>query len=124
MQGLNSIQLIGNLGRDPELRHTAGGKAVTNLRLAVSIGRGDNQRTDWFDVVVWDSLAEACHQYLHTGSRIFVAGRLQIRQWEGNDGQARCAAEVVARQVLFLDPPAGTGAPEAGQADEAPDLPF
>lgn len=124
MQGLNSVQLIGNLGRDPELRFTAGGKAVANLRLAVTTGFGENQRTDWFQVVAWEKLAEACNQYLRKGSRIFVAGRLQIRQWEGDDGQTRYATEVVARQVIFLDRPNGASASERDEGDEEPDIPF
>ena len=123
MQGLNSVQLIGNLGRDPEMRYTASGKAVANLRLAVTTGFGENQRTDWFQVVAWDKLAEACNRYLAKGSRIFVAGRLQIRQWEGNDGQTRYATEVVARRVIFLDRPNG-GTSDEGEGDEEPDIPF
>ncbi len=124
MQGLNSVQLIGNLGRDPDLRFTAGGKAVVNLRLAVTTGFGDNARTDWLTIVAWDKLAEACNQYLAKGSRIFVAGRLQIRQWEGDDGQTRYATEVVARQVIFLDRPNGAGASAEAEGDEEPDIPF
>ncbi len=127
MQGLNSVQIIGNLGREPELRYTAGGKAVTNLRLAVTTGFGDSQRTDWFQVVAWEKLAEACNQYLRKGSRIFVEGRLQIRQWEGDDGQTRYATEIVARQVIFLDRPNGgqqngAGGPE--ESEPVPDFPF
>jgi len=130
MQGLNSVQFIGNLGRAPELRYTAGGQAVVNLRLAVTTGFGDSQRTDWFTLVAWEKLAEACNQYLSKGSRIFVAGRLQIRQWQGDDGQTRYATEVVARQVIFLDRPDsgrsnGASAPDEGEMPEgADDIPF
>ena len=129
MQGLNSVQFIGNLGREPEMRFTASGKAVTNLRLAVTTGFGDSQRTDWFNVVAWEKLAEACNQYLTTGSRIFVEGRLQIRQWEGDDGQTRYATEIVARQVIFLDRPNGGRQNGAGASGEdevvnVPDFPF
>jgi len=69
-QGLNRVQLIGNLGSDPEMRYTPGGKAVANMRLAVNTGFGDNQRTDWFTLVAWEKLAEACNNHLSKGSRI------------------------------------------------------
>jgi len=129
-QGLNRVQLIGNLGSDPEMRYTPGGKAVVNMRLAVNTGFGDNQRTDWFTLVAWEKLAEACNNHLSKGSRIYVEGRLQIRQWEGDDGQRRYATEVVARQVIFLDrpngkPQNGAGAPVEGEIPEgASEIPF
>ena len=128
-QGLNRVTLIGNLGSDPEMRYTPSGKAVVNMRLAVNTGYGDNQRTDWFTLVAWEKLAEACAQYVVKGSRIYVEGRLQIRQWEGEDGQRRYATEVVARQVIFLDrangkPQNGAGALEEGIPEGAEDIPF
>ena len=106
-QGLNRVQLIGNLGADPEMRYTPGGKAVSNMRIAVNTGFGENQRTDWFTIVAWDRLAEACAEYLQKGSRIYLEGRLQIRTWKGDDGQTRYVTEIVARQVIFLDRPSG-----------------
>lgn len=123
MQGLNRVELIGNLGRDPEMRFTPSRNPVVNLRLAVSSGFGDKQRIDWFTVVAWNKLAEVCNQYLGKGSRIFVEGRLQIRQWEGDDGQTRYATEIVANRVLFLDRPDGTDAPE-GEPEGTADIPF
>lgn len=124
MQGWNHVEFIGNLGCHPQMRHTGSGKAVVNLRLAVTTGFGDSQRTDWLTIVAWDKLAEACRQYLAKGSRIFVAGRLQIRQWQGEDGQTRYSTEVVARQVIFLDRPNATGGSDEDQGDEEPDIPF
>jgi len=123
MQGLNRVELIGNLGRDPELRHTSGGNPVVNLRLAVNTGFGDNQRVDWFTVIAWNKLAEICNQYLSKGARIFVEGRLQIRQWEGDDGQTRYATEIVANRVLFLDRADGTGVSEE-EPEGADEIPF
>ena len=104
MQGLNRVELIGNLGRDPGMRFTSGGNPVTNLRLAVNTSFGDKQRVDWFTVVAWNKLAEVCNQYLGKGSRIFVEGRLQIRQWEGDDGQTdqQVGAETTAEQGLGI----------------------
>ena len=124
MQGFNRVELIGNLGRDPELRHTSGGNPVVNLRLAVSTGFGENQRTDWFTIVAWNKLAEVCNQYLTKGARIFVEGRLQLRQWEGDDGQTRYATEIVANRVLFLDRADGSTEPaevSAGASEEEPE---
>jgi single-strand DNA-binding protein len=127
-QGLNRVQLIGNLGTDPEMRYTPNGKAVTNMRIAVNTGFGENQRTDWFSIVAWDRLAEACAEYLRKGSRIYVEGRLQIRTWEDDDGHTHYATEIVARQVIFLDRPSGRQPNGADVPDEAfeevPDLPF
>jgi len=123
MQGLNRVELIGNLGRDPELRHTSGGNPVVNLRLAVNTGFGDNQRVDWFTVIAWNKLAEICNQYLAKGARIFVEGRLQIRQWEGDDGQTRYATEIVANRVLFLDRADSAGASEE-EPEGADEIPF
>jgi single-strand DNA-binding protein len=129
-QGLNRVTLIGNLGSDPEMRYTPSGKAVVNMRLAVNTGYGDNTRVDWFTLVAWEKLAEACAQYVVKGSRIYVEGRLQIRQWEGEDGQRRYATEVVARQVIFLDrpngkPQNGAGAPDEGEVPEGAEaIPF
>lgn len=127
-QGLNRVQLIGNLGADPEMRYTPGGKAVSNMRIAVNTGFGENQRTDWFTIVAWDRLAEACAEYLRKGSRIYVEGRLQIRTWEGDDGQTHHATEIVARQVIFLDRPSGrqngADAPEEEIYEGADEIPF
>jgi len=123
MQGLNRVELIGNLGRDPELRHTSGGNPVVNLRLAVNTGFGENQRVDWFTVIAWNKLAEICNQYLSKGARIFVEGRLQIRQWEGDDGQTRYATEIVANRVLFLDRADSAGASEE-EPEGADEIPF
>lgn len=123
MQGLNRVELIGNLGRAPEMRFTSGGNPVVNLRLAVNTGFGDKQRVGWFTIVAWSKLAEVCNQYLGKGSRIFVEGRLQIRQWEGDDGQTRYATEIVANRVLFLDHPDSAGASK-GEPESVADIPF
>jgi single-strand DNA-binding protein len=108
MAGLNKVMLIGNVGKDPEMRYTANGKAVTSFRIACSRTFASNEgerreETDWFDVVTWDKLAELCSQFLQKGSKAYVEGRLQTRSWEGQDGQKRYRTEVVAQTVLFLD---------------------
>jgi single-strand DNA-binding protein len=114
MAGLNKVMLIGNVGKDPEMRYTANGKAVTSFSLACnrSYTGPDGERredTDWFDVVTWEKLAELCSQFLTKGSQAYVEGRLQTRSWEGQDGQKRYKTEVVANTVLFLGSRGGGG---------------
>lgn len=103
---LNNIVLIGRLTRDPELRYTPSGVAVTKIALAVDRGFTNKQgekETDFIDVVVWQKLAENCASYLDKGRLVAVEGRLQIRSYEDKEGIRRKAAEVVARNVKFLD---------------------
>lgn len=106
--GVNSIMLIGNLGRDPEIRYTAGGKPVTSFSLATSRNwvTSDGQRreeTEWFNVVSWGNLAEICHRYLGRGSRVYIEGRLQTREWDDAGGLRRRRTEVVADEMIRLD---------------------
>lgn len=102
---LNRIILIGRLTRDPEMRYTTTGKAVTNFTLAVDRGWSSpsgEKETDFIDIVVWDKQAETVANYLKKGRLAGVEGRLQIRSYE-HEGQRRRAAEVVANRVIFLD---------------------
>lgn len=127
--GLNKVFLIGNLGRDPEMRYTANGSAVTNFTLAInrSYGAEDGRReeTEWAQIVVWNKLAELCGQHLEKGRKVYIEGRMATRSWDGPDGQKRYRTEVVASQVLFLDK-RGDGAPVSDfDPDVDPDdLPF
>lgn len=103
---LNTVVLIGRLTRDPELRYTQSGKAVATVRLAVDRGTTNPQgerETDFIDIVVWDKQAETVANYLQKGRLVAVQGRLQIRQYENQEGQKREKAEVVANTVRFLD---------------------
>ncbi len=122
--GLNKVMALGNLGGDPTMRYTAGGKAVTTFSVAVGrrSGTGDAQReeTEWFHVVCYEKLAEVTNQYLAKGAKVYVEGRLQTRSWEDQESQKHSRTEVVAQQVLFLDPVRRPGA--AARAGEAPDL--
>lgn len=106
--GLNKVMIIGNLGRDPEMRYTPSGKPVTSFSVAVSrtFKKAEGERaevTDWFNVVVWDRLAEICSQYLSKGSMVYVEGRLETRSWEGDNGQKHFRTEIVASDVNILD---------------------
>jgi single-strand DNA-binding protein len=115
---LNTVVLIGRLTKDPELRYTQSGKAVSTIRLAVDRGTTDAQgerETDFIDVVVWDKQAETVANFLARGRLVAVQGRLQVRQYETQEGQKREKAEVVANTVRFLDKaPDGAGAGGGG----------
>lgn len=102
---MNHIILVGRLTRDPELKYTPSGVPVANFDLAVDrpLQKDKEKETDFIRIVVWNKLAENCANYLGKGRLIAVEGRLQIRSYEGQDGQKRYVAEVVASEVQFLD---------------------
>ena len=108
-RGINKVILIGNLGRDPEMRYTQNQQPIANLSLATSdswMDRATNERrerTEWHRVVCFARLAEICGEYLRKGSKVYIEGRLQTRSWEGQDGQTRYSTEVVARDMQMLD---------------------
>ena len=99
---MNRVILVGRLGKDPETRYTANGKCVATFSLAVS-KPGKDSGADWFDIVVWDKLAEIVGNNLSKGRRVLVEGRLQARAYEAKDGSKRRVTEVVAQNVEFLD---------------------
>ncbi len=107
MVNLNKVFLVGNLTRDPELRYTPQGTAVTTLRIAAnrSFKGKDGQvqkDTCFVNIVVWSQMAEVCNQYLQKGRQVFVEGRLQSRSWQNNEGKNRSVLEVVATRVQFM----------------------
>lgn len=123
MASLNKVLLIGNLTKDPELRYTPNGTAVTNLRIAVNRRFKDRtgelkEDTCFVTVTAWDKQAEICNQYLQKGRQIFVEGILQSRSWETTDKQKRSTIDVRAERIQFLGGPKGEGAGDA--APEAP----
>jgi single-strand DNA-binding protein len=114
MAGVNKVILIGNLGRDPEIRYTQGGQPVANFTLATSESFNNREgkreeRTEWHRIVVWGKTAELCTQYLAKGRTVYIEGRLQTREWEDKEGQKRRTTEVVAQTVQFLGGPRGAG---------------
>ncbi len=122
-RGLNKVMIIGNLGRDPEMRYTPNGKPVTSFSVAVSRSwvKPEGERTettDWFNVVAWGRLAEICSQYLTKGSMVYVEGRLETRSWEGENGQKHFRTEVVASDVNIFDK-RGRGADEGSSTADA-----
>src|SRR5512141_2978136 len=130
---INRVVLVGNLTRDPELRHTPGGTPVCSLRIAVNSRRKDESgnwadKPNYFSVSVWGNQAESCAQYLSKGRPVGVDGRLEWREWEASDGSGkRQAVEVVAESVQFLGSRGeGGGEPQfvpAGAAAESADFP-
>ena len=102
---VNKVIILGNLGRDPEVRYTQSGKAVANFSVATTSRRSKdgNESTEWHNIVVWDQLADLCGRFLNKGSKIYVEGRLQTREYNDRDGNKRRSTEVVAREVVFLD---------------------
>jgi single-strand DNA-binding protein len=128
MASVNKVILLGNLGRDPELRYTPGGQPVANFSIATSEswnkkdGSGREERTEWHRIVAWGRTAELCAQYLAKGRTVYIEGRLQTREWENKEGQKQRTTEVVANTVQFIGSGGGAGgsAPRGGQAGGAP----
>ena len=121
---LNKAMIIGNLGRDPEMRYTQGGQAVTQFTVAVNRNYKDaggewKEETEWFRVVAWGPLAERSAEYLRKGRKVYVEGRLQTRNWEDKDGQKRYTTELIASAVTALDRAREDGAPEPAGARPA-----
>ena len=110
---INRVVLVGNLTRDPELRHTPSGMAVCSLRIAVNSRRKDQGTGEWtekpnyFSVTVWGNQGESCAQYLSKGRPVAIDGRLDWREYQAQDGTKREAIEIVADSVQFLGGPAG-----------------
>lgn len=125
MASVNKAIILGNLGRDPELRHTQAGKAVCTLRIATNESWTDQsgerqERTEWHQVVVWGKSAENCNQYLKKGRSVFVEGRIQTRKWQDKEGHDRYSTEIVADRVQFVGGQAqGAGASDGGSYGDA-----
>jgi len=120
--GLNKVTIIGNLGRDPEMRYTQSGTPVCNLRVGVTERRnkgeteGWQDHTEWFTVACFGKTAENAGRYLKKGRQVYVDGRLQTRIWEDREGGKRHSFEIVANQVLFLGSGSKEGAESTGNA--------
>ena len=125
---INRVVLVGNLTRDPELRHTPSGMAVCSLRLAVNTRRKDNQTGEWtekpnyFDITVWGNQGENCAQYLSKGRPVAIDGRLEWREWE-QDGNKRQAVDIIADAVQFLSSPRDDGGAPGNGFSARSDIP-
>jgi single-strand DNA-binding protein len=144
MAGINKVILVGNLGRDPEIRYFQDGTAVANFSIATSDSWTDKQsgekkeRTEWHRIVAFRRLAEICGEYLSKGRQVYIEGKLQTREWEDKDGNRRFTTEIVAqtmqmlgsregggagRQDDYYQPPGGA-APQSGGPETEDDIPF
>ncbi len=107
-RGVNKVILVGNLGRDPEVKYTASGSAVVNITVATSESWNDKQtgekqeRTEWHRVVFFRRLAEIAGEYLRKGSQVYLEGKLQTRKWQDQNGQDRYTTEIVANEMQML----------------------
>ena len=119
MGSVNKVILVGNLGRDSELRYTPGGAAVATLNLATTEVWNDKQqqrqeKTEWHRIVLWGKQAESLQEYLTKGKQIYVEGRLQTRQWDDKDGNKRYTTEIKADRITLLGGGGGGGARSSG----------
>ena len=123
-RGVNKVILVGNLGKDPEIRYMPNGNAVANLTLATTESWKDKQtgdqqeKTEWHRIVMFKRLAEIAGEYLKKGSQVYIEGKLQTRKWQDNSGNDRYTTEIVANDMQMLG---GRGGGSAGfSADSAP----
>lgn len=113
-KSLNKVMLIGNAGKDTEIRYTGSGRSVGNFTIATNESWKDKtsgqlqERTEWHNIVVWDRLAEICRDYVKKGKRVYVEGRIQTRSWDDKDGNKRYTTEIIAQDLILLD---GAGSP-------------
>ncbi len=116
-RGVNKVILVGNLGRDPEVRYSPNGSAVANVTLATSESWKDKtsgekqEKTEWHRIVFFGRLAEIAGEYLKKGAQIYVEGRLQTRKWQDKDGHERYTTEIVANDMQMLGSRGGAGVP-------------
>lgn len=121
MAGINKVILVGNLGKDPEMRYTQSGVPVCSFPMATSEtyrDRTTNEKitqTEWHNIVIWRKMAETAEKYLNKGSQVYIEGKLKTRSWEDQQGQKRYTTEIVADVMQLLDRPSGSSRP-----DEAP----
>lgn len=125
-RGVNKVILIGNLGKDPEVRYMPSGGAVTNVTLATSESWKDKQsgeqqeRTEWHNVVFFNRLAEIAGEYLKKGSKVYVEGSLRTRKWQDKEGRDRYTTEIVAGEMQMLDSRGGGGGGSGARYDQEP----
>lgn len=126
---LNKVMIIGRLTKDPEGRATPTGQSVCSFSLATNRVYTDAQgqkqdKSEFHNIVAWGKLADICTQYLTKGKRIYIEGRLQTRDWVGQDGVRRYSTEVIAENMIMLDGPSGSGGPMRAAAPSHEPTPF
>lgn len=136
MLGVNKVILVGNVGKDPELKFTPSGQAVCNFSLATSETfkdkAGDKQtKTEWHNIVIWGKIAEIANQYLKKGSQVYLEGKITTRSWDDKDGNKKYTTEIVVSSFQFLSGTKGKdegeqqhGQPVGSNTEDNSDLPF
>jgi single-strand DNA-binding protein len=134
MKSLNRVQLIGRLGKNPEVRYTTNGSAVANFSMATNeawTGKDGqkNERTEWHNIVAWGKLGEICGEYLTKGKQVYIEGRISTRSWEDRDGNKRYTTEVRADNMIMLGAPGASNAMAGEPPSQEPsaiedDIPF
>jgi single-strand DNA-binding protein len=135
MAGVNKVILVGNLGKDPEVRHLEGGAAVANFTLATSESYKDKsgarqEQTEWHNIVVWRGLAEVAEKYLKKGMTIYLEGKLRTRSWDDKEGHKRYTTEIVGDTFTILSKKENSSSTLGNDAENlnipkpADDLPF
>jgi len=143
MAGVNRVILVGNLGKDPEVRYLEGGTAVANFPLATSESYKDKSgnrvdQTEWHNIVVWRGLAEIAEKYLKKGMQVFIEGKIRTRSWQDKEGNKRYTTEIIADNLTMLGKkedggsggnqnytkPDDNNTPSAPANDSTDDLPF
>lgn len=128
-RGVNKAILLGNVGKDPEIRYTQSGTAVANFSLATTekrkVGGEWQDHTEWHNIVAWGKLAETCSNYLSKGKQAYIEGRIQTRKWDDRDGNTRYSTDIVADQLVLLGGRGGSeksdfGAPQGQYGSNAP----
>jgi single-strand DNA-binding protein len=124
MAGVNKVILVGNLGADPEVKHSSDGTTVASFRIATSVNRVNRTSgekttiTEWHRIVAFGQLAEICGEYLNKGKQVYIEGRIRTHSWEGKDGTRRFTTEIIATQMQMLGAAGGpTGFEKEGEID-------
>ncbi len=129
MAGVNKVIIIGNLGRDPEIKYTQGNVPVANFSVATTESWKDkqsgewNEKTEWHRVVAWRFLAERAERFLRKGKQVYVEGRLETRKWEDRDGNTRYTTEIIAREMQLLGRRDEDGGEPGGRREAAGNAP-
>ena len=127
MPNLNQVNLMGHVGKEPEMKYSANGNAVLTFSIAVNSGWGDNKRTDWIDCVMFGNRAESVSEFIGKGDPLFVSGSIQINDWQDKEGNKRRGFNIVVNQVELLrgrTQEAGATKSKAPTQDGEDDLPF
>ncbi len=125
MASVNKAIIVGNLGKDPEVRYTQSGQAMARFSVATTDTwmdreNGRQERTEWHNIVVWGKQAETCGQYLSKGRQVYIEGRIQTRKFEDREGKERYFTEINAQQVTFLGSRDGGGTRSGQSSDDEP----